>query len=127
MRYRLADRFKFTLEQMIIRGAHFRLLVTAAIIGLISSAGGLVVLIVDSGFHRADAAIWWAFLRLTDPGYLGDDTGLFRLTVSTILTVLGPVTFFGSLVAIMTQWLTQTLSNLERGLTPIAQNCTGSA
>ena len=122
MRRRLVDRFKFSLEQMFIRGAHFRLLVIAATIGLISSVAGLVVLIGDSGFEGADEAIWWAFLRITDPGYLGDDEGVFRTSVSMILTVLGPVIFFGALVAIMTQWLTQTLSNFERGLTPIAQN-----
>ena len=67
-------------------------------------------------------AIWWAFLRLTDPGYLGDDEGVLLRTVSTVLTVLGSAIFIGALIAILTQWLNETIEDLERGLTPIAQN-----
>ncbi len=66
--------------------------------------------------------MWWAFLRLTDPGYLGDDQGTFLRTISTILTILGYVIFLGALIAIMTQWLNQTLNRLQQGLTPIAEN-----
>ena len=63
--------------------------------------------------------MWWAFLRLTDPGYLGDDQGVLLRTVSTFLTVAGYVVFLGSLVAIMTQWLNATVARLEAGLTPV--------
>jgi hypothetical protein len=62
------------------------------------------------------------FLRLTDPGYLGDDQGLFKRAPSSVLTVLGYVLFMGSLIAIMTQWLNSKLRALESGPTPIAQN-----
>jgi hypothetical protein len=58
-------------------------------------------------------------LRLTDPGYLGDDQGALLRTVSTFLTVAGYVVFLGSLVAIMTQWLNATVTRLESGLTPV--------
>ncbi|MGA1199858.1 MAG: CASTOR/POLLUX-related putative ion channel, partial [Candidatus Latescibacterota bacterium] len=61
-------------------------------------------------------------MRLTDPGYLGDDEGLVRRVISTVVTVLGYVIFMGSLIAIMTQWLNQTIRKLEQGFTPIAQN-----
>jgi len=63
--------------------------------------------------------VWWAFLRLTDPGYLGDDQGVLLRIVSTFLTVAGYVVFLGSLVAIMTQWLNATVTRLEAGLTPV--------
>ena len=62
---------------------------------------------------------WWAFLRLTDPGYLGDDEGNWRRVVSTWLTVSGYVLFMGTLIAILTQWLNRTMRALEQGLTPI--------
>ena len=60
-------------------------------------------------------------MRLTDPGYLGDDEGLPRRVISTVVTVLGYVLFMGSLIAIMTQWLNHTIRNFERGLTPIVR------
>src|SRR5690606_22221462 len=59
-------------------------------------------------------------LRLSDPGYLGDDQGVAKRLVSTAVTVLGYVVFLGALVAILTQWLNETLRNLESGYTPVA-------
>lgn len=118
---RFLDRFKFGLERTLVRGAQYRFLVVAALIGLISLFGGVLVLIGTGDFDSIGEAIWWAFLRLSDPGYLGDDTGTVRRTVSTILTVLGYVVFLGALVAIMTQWLNSTMRRLESGLTPVAR------
>jgi hypothetical protein len=71
-------------------------------------------------FPNAFDGVWWSFLRLTDPGYLGDDEGAVLRVQSTIITVLGYVLFMGSLVAIMTQWLSRTLRNFESGMAPIA-------
>ena len=67
-------------------------------------------------------AIWWAFLRLSDPGYLGDDEGGWRRLISTLLTILGYVVFLGSMVAIITSWLNRKIRNLEQGLTPVTSN-----
>jgi hypothetical protein len=119
---RLRNRFKFHVERLLLRGAHFRLLVIASLVGLVAVVGGLLVQVTDAPFDEHGTAIWWAFLRLTDPGYLGDDEGVARRIISTGVTVLGYVLFMGSLVAIMTQWLNQTIRDLERGLTPIAQS-----
>jgi ion channel POLLUX/CASTOR len=118
----LTNRLKFLLERLVLRGAHYRLLLIAALIGLLSIMAGAVVHLlgagVDGGFG---SAVWWAFLRLTDPGYLGDDEGTLLRVVSTIMTVLGYVVFLGALIAIMTQWLHERMRALEAGLTPIAQ------
>lgn len=119
---RAANLFKYRLERFLVRGASFRLLFIAALIGLLSLVGGVAVAFVSGGFETLGEAIWWAFLRLTDPGYLGDDLGTFKRVVSTFLTIAGYVVFLGALVAIMTQWLNQTMRRLEMGLTPIAQN-----
>jgi ion channel POLLUX/CASTOR len=119
---RVADRVKFLLERLVLRGAHYRLLVIAALIGLLSVVAGAVVWAFGAGpAGGLPSAVWWAFLRLSDPGYLGDDEGTLLRFVSTILTVLGYVVFLGALVAIMTQWLHQRMRDLESGLTPIAQ------
>jgi ion channel POLLUX/CASTOR len=118
----IVNRLKFLLERLVLRGAHYRLLVIAALIGLLSVLAGSIVYFLNAGVDGGFGdAVWWAFLRLSDPGYLGDDVGTLQRIVSTILTVLGYVVFLGALVAIMTQWLNQRMRALEAGLTPIAQ------
>src|SRR5690554_2843770 len=117
--FRIVDRLKFFVERQLVKGAGFQLLVVAAFIALISLIGGLLVFVLAETFSDLGPAIWWAFLRLTDPGYLGDDVGTWQRIVSTILTVSGYVVFMGTLVAIMTRWLFAKMADLERGLTPV--------
>lgn len=105
-----------------MRGAQYRLLVVAALIGLISVTGGALAMFAAGAFDTFGEAVWWAFLRLTDPGYLGDDEGAWIRVISTILTLSGYVVFLGALVAIMTQWLDSRMERLESGLTPVARN-----
>ena len=118
---RIKNYLKFRVERLLLLGVHFHLLVIASVIGLVAIGGGLLIQETDAPFDDYETAIWWAFLRLTDPGYLGDDEGIPRRVISTVVTVLGYVLFMGSLIAIMTQWLNQTIRNFERGLTPIVR------
>ncbi len=117
--FRIVDRIKFLVERQLVKGAGFQLLVVAAFIALISLVGGLLVVPLGESFDDAGSAIWWAFLRLTDPGYLGDDVGTWQRIVSTLLTVSGYVVFMGTLVAILTRWVIAKMADLERGLTPV--------
>ncbi|MCM0613417.1 ion channel DMI1 [Marinobacter sediminum] len=117
--FRIIDRIKFIVERQLVKGAGFQLLVVAAFIALISLIGGLLVVPLGESFGDVGSAIWWAFLRLTDPGYLGDDVGTWQRFVSTMLTVSGYVVFMGTLVAILTRWLIAKMADLERGLTPV--------
>ena len=119
-RLRLLNRVQFALERLFVRGASFQLLLVAGLIGLISLVGGALVLPVAGEADHFGEVVWWAFLRLSDPGYLGDDEGVWRRIVSTILTVAGYVVFLGALVAILTQWLNARMRRLESGLTPVA-------
>lgn len=118
---RLQRWFQFQVERFLVRGAYYRLLLIVLAIGGISFASGIAL-----NWAEADASsgildrVWWAFLRLTDPGYLGDDEGTVRRTLSTLLTVAGYVLFMGALVATMTQGLNDQLRRLERGFTPVA-------
>ncbi|PLX47363.1 MAG: ion channel DMI1 [Desulfobulbaceae bacterium] len=116
-----SNKFRFYLERFILRGAHYRLLFIAAMVGLVSIVGGYLALQATAEFGSYSESMWWAFLRLTDPGYLGDDKGTGLRVLSTIITVLGYVIFMGSLIAIMTQWLNNTIRVLELGTTPIVQ------
>lgn len=117
---RILDRLRYFVERMLVRGPQYQLLVVAALIGLLSITGGAIVLWGTGDFDSFGTAVWWAFLRLTDPGYLGDDAGNLRRLVSAVLTVAGYVVFLGALVAIMTQWLMATMRRLESGVTPVA-------
>jgi len=103
-----------------VKGAHYQLLFVAALIGVISIVGGLLVWPANEPRESLAESIWWAFLRLSDPGYLGDDEGLWRRFISTVITVLGYVVFLGSMVAIITTWMNRKIRNLEQGLTPVA-------
>ncbi len=113
-------KLRFLLEQLVLRGLRVRLLIAALIVVVVAVIFGLLVAALDEGFAGPADAVWWAFLRLTDPGYLGDDEGVARATISTIVTVLGYVLFLGLLIAILTQWLNQTIERLESGVTPVA-------
>ncbi|OJS99132.1 CASTOR/POLLUX-related putative ion channel [Marinobacter nauticus] len=117
--FRVVDRLKFIVERQLVKGAGFQLLVVGFFIGLISLIGGMLVVPQGGEFDDPGSAVWWAFLRLTDPGYLGDDVGAWQRVVSTLLTLLGYVVFMGTLVAILTRWLIAKMEELERGLTPV--------
>jgi hypothetical protein len=119
-RLRFIDRLKFFVERQFVKGASYQLLIVVAVIGLISLLGGMLVLPLGEYDEHLGNAVWWAFLRLTDPGYLGDDEGTWRRIVSTWLTVSGYVVFLGALVAIMTRWLIAIMEQLELGLTPVS-------
>jgi hypothetical protein len=120
--FRLRQRITFFVERQLVKGAYYQLLSVAALIGLISIIGGALVLPSGEPTSTLGEAVWWAFLRLSDPGYLGDDQGNWRRFVSTIITILGYVVFLGSLVAIITSALNRKIRHLEQGLTPVAAN-----
>ena len=122
MTFRPFDRAKFAIERWLVRGLWHRVAVVALLILAISLFGGLLVIVLGHGFGDLPEATWWSFLRLSDPGYLGDDVGVFNRTVSTVLTVLGYVVFLGALVAIMTQALNSRMEKLEAGLTPVVRD-----
>jgi hypothetical protein len=104
----------------VLRGLGYRLLLAAAIVATVALTAGGLVAIFDADSSDLGESVWWAFLRLTDPGYLGDDEGLARRSISTVVTVLGYLLFLGLLIAILTQWLNQLIEKLESGVTPVA-------
>ena len=119
-RRRGLDRIRFALERLVMRGVGYRLLLAGAIVAVVALVAGAFVWLLDGDPSGLNDEVWWAFLRLTDPGYLGDDQGIVRRTISTIVTVLGYVLFLGLLIAILTQWLIDRIAKLASGVTPIA-------
>ena len=117
---RLKAHVAFALERFLIGGTQYRLLFLLMVVGVVSVVAGSILFWSLAEEESWSASVWWAFLRLSDPGYLGEDEGTLRRSLSTLLTVAGYVLFLGGLVAVMTQWLNQTIRHLERGLTPLA-------
>lgn len=116
---RRREQLRLGLERLLLRGLLHRLLLAASVILTVALLGGLLMLVLDPGFDELGESVWWAFLRLSDPGYLGDDEGLVGRTVSTVVTVLGYVLFLGLLVAILTQWMNELIKRIESGARPI--------
>lgn len=117
---RISAKIKFSIERMLGGGALLQLLLAWGIVVLVAITGGFLAFYISRGEADLSEEFWWSFLRLTDPGYLGDDEGLWRRVISTILTVAGYVLFMGTLVAIMTQWLFRQMRYFELGQTPVS-------
>ncbi|MEA3242505.1 MAG: hypothetical protein U9Q19_03585, partial [Pseudomonadota bacterium] len=111
---------RFTIERLLLRGLHYRLILAAAIVAFVAISAGLLALLLDPNFEDVGAAVWWSFLRLTDPGYLGDDEGVVGRSISTVVTVLGYIVFLGLLIAILTQWMNALILRVESGTTRVA-------
>ena len=117
---RIFHRFYYLAESMFVRSAASQLFCVAVVIVALSATGGLLVhYTYPAHYGDTSEAVWWAFLRLTDPGYLGDDQGLLPRIVSTVLTIAGYVVFLGALVAIMTNWLNRLMAYLASGRSQI--------
>lgn len=118
----LLRKIRFFFERAFLEGSWNQLLLVAFVVALVTLTGGTSAYLLTDQFQTLESALWWAFLRLTDSGYLGDDQGLTLRAISTLLTINGYVLFLGTLVALMTQWMWRMVRSLEEGRTPLAIN-----
>lgn len=89
-----------------------------AIVGLIV-VGGLVVHVSGIG-ETLRESLWWTFLHVSDPGYLGDDDTPVTAVLGTIFTIMGMITFVAGLIGILTSLITSVLIGLREGGAPIS-------
>ncbi|MEP5765886.1 MAG: hypothetical protein ABJ308_14920 [Halieaceae bacterium] len=113
------DGLRLAFDRLLLRGLHYRLIFAALVVIAVALVGGLLVWQFDPNFKNLSDSVWWAFLRLTDPGYLGDDEGVVGRSVSTMVTVLGYLLFLGLLIAILTQWMNELIERIESGIRPL--------
>ncbi len=116
---RLFNRIYYFVESWILRGTPYQVVAALLVVVAVSVFGGWVVFAFSPQFNDFSQAVWWAFLRLTDSGYLGSDTGALPRTVSTVLTMMGFVIFTGALIAILTNGLSRFMSHLASGRSKI--------
>ena len=114
MRRKLA-RLAYWFESRLPRGATFQLAFVLLALSALTVIGGLL-LQRHSGGSSAES-FWWAFLRLTDTGYLGEDSrqGPALRVISTVLSLAGNLLLCGAMVAIFTTALDRYLHQFERG------------
>lgn len=86
-----------------------------ALMLLLAVLGGLLMLCLHPRYRDLGQASWWAFLHLTDTGYLGEDKDPVERVVAVGLTFIGAVLFVGGVIAILTTWLDRVMAALATG------------
>ncbi len=116
---RIKNSLIFRLEQVMVRGALSRFALMLVLVGLVALAAGILIRQLVPGFESLGDAVWWAFEHIVVPEYVDGDEGVAKLTVGTVLIVLGSILFAGAVIAILVQWLDETIEHLQLGLTPV--------
>ena len=85
-----------------LRGSPAMLVLLFLLLASIATFGALVAYVTPGQhFETPGAALWWAVLRISDPGYLSDDIPDLRIRVlSVILSILGMAVTVGGIVAV---------------------------
>ena len=116
---RIKNSLIFRLEQVMVRGALSRFALMLVLVGLVALIAGILIRQLVPGFESLGDAVWWAFEHIVVPEYVDGDEGVAKLTVGTVLIVIGSILFAGAVIAILVQWLNETIEHLQLGLTPV--------
>lgn len=95
----------------------FKLMLLFGGVVAVFSFGGLIKFLIDhpdGSRQQLLESIWWSFLRITDPGYLGETGGGVVRLLSLILTMAG-LLGFGLFVGIVSSELTENLVRIRSG------------
>lgn len=112
----MTGRLRFHLENFLLRSPLHQLAFLMSVLVLMALLGGSLIFVCEPGAHETfPDAIWWAFLRLTDTGYMGEDHGGVRRFVSALLTFSGHIVFVGVVVAILTSGFAASMNVLASG------------
>lgn len=122
MNNRFLRRILYRLELFWVRGPLAQMAFLLALLLLLASLGGLLMLVVHPGHRSWAQASWWAFLHMTDTGYLGEDKDPTERVVAVSLTFAGAVLFVGGVIAILTTWLDRLMAALSSGRGIVAED-----
>ncbi len=113
------QRWRYRLE----KGSPHLILLVGLLLLIIffSVAGGFLVYISGVG-EELPESMWWVFLRISDPGYLGDDSTVISAFFGTLFTVIGMVVFMAGLVGILTSLIMTSLKKLHEGRSAVVFN-----
>lgn len=112
---------RFWLERAVLRGSLSLVVLLIALQGVLAVGGGAVAYFLPGQhFSTLRAALWWAVLRISDPGYLSDDIPDVSIrALSVALSVVGMAVTVGGIVAIVTQVMNRALDRLAAATTPV--------
>ena len=96
------------------------LAVLMVVIVALSFLGGVVVWALGDHTESLASSIWWTFLHLSDPGYLGDNETMVSRIFGTLFITLGLVTFVAGLVGILTSMISSTLERIREAGAPLS-------
>ena len=115
LKNRSLRRILYRLELFWLRGPLAQLAFLLVLLLFLAFLGGLAMGVLHPRYAHLGQASWWAFLHLTDTGYLGDDKDPLERTMAVILTFTGALLFVGGVIAILTTWLDRLMTTLSSG------------
>ncbi|MBS2039667.1 hypothetical protein JST97_32075 [bacterium] len=115
LKSRSLRRLLYQMESLWIRGPIAQMALLLTFLVLLAFLGGLVMVLVHPRYRDFSQASWWAFLHLTDTGYLGEDKDGLERVVAVSLTFIGAVVFVGGVIAILTTWFDRLMAKLSSG------------
>ncbi|MCP4804629.1 MAG: hypothetical protein GY913_25615 [Proteobacteria bacterium] len=87
------------------------------LIGILGGAAliGGAARLLSGDTDTLGGGVWWAFLHLTDSGYLGDDESAVGRLLGSLMTFVGLVFLTSMLIAGSTSFLTTSLARIQEG------------
>lgn len=112
-KHRLRDLLLYRIDRALrssfgVQVAGLALFATIAIL-----LGSILVHLIGLAGGWSDA-LWWTWLRFTDPGYVGEDSG-WPLRMASILVTLSGWVIFGLLISVFSAAIQDRLAKLRRG------------
>ena len=80
----------------------------------IALGAGFVIRQLVPEFDSLGDSVWWAFEHLIVPEFLDGDEGVIKRTFAVPLIVLGSIMFAGAVIAILVQWLSETMDRRQK-------------
>ena len=104
----------YKIDRWFRRSIIIHLITLVILVFFTTVVGALLAVANNFSLDKFDETLWWAFLRITDPGYLGEDTGLWTVIVGIAIIVAGLV-FFGLLITIISSAFQERLDAIKSG------------
>lgn len=106
--------FVYHIDRIIRSPLQVQLMVLVTFAMILSFTGAVVLSFLTTSWENFPKNLWWAFLHVSDPGYLGDNQGFVRQAVAVVIT-LGGWMLFGLFLSILGMAFQRRWRHLESG------------
>jgi hypothetical protein len=117
-KFTLKSRIAYFLDRMVKKSLSTQLVLLLVLVFILTVTGAFTA----SLFSRRSftSLLWWSFLRIVDPGYLGEDKNFGERFVSVSIIISGLVTF-GLLISILSSAFQERLESIKKGHRPVLE------